>query len=410
MISFLLLIIIYLTFICFGLQDPLLGAAWPSIYIDLNVPLSHAGFLSMIMYVGRVFTSILSEKVIKRFTTGPVILTGALILAASLFGFSFSRSFLFLCIIAVPFSIGVGMVDVTLNNYVALHYKAKYMIWLHCFWSTGASIGPLIMSFFLINNTWNSGYRAIGIVECFLAVIIIATLSLWKKNNTIKNETDENIQITHQHTREKKANALFSITESIRLNLIRYKEILYLGGVKQIIISFFIYIALQITIVLWGSSFLVMEKNILPETAALWISVYYIGLTLGRFVSGFISIKLNNRQIIRLGHGIIALGLIAVILPFNGFFLMPGFFILGFGCAPVFPCLVHETPKIFGSDKSPAIIGLEMAFGNMGAILIPPLFGWIASAAGFYLFPFFVGALLIINILVFESLIKKTEK
>ena len=386
MISVLLLIIIYFSFVSMGIQDSLLGAAWPSMYEPLNVPLHYAGIISMIISIGRIISSIFSEKLNRRFGTGIVAAAGILLFASALFGISFSENFLQLCFWAIPLSLGAGLSDVTLNNYVALNYKARHMIWVHCFWGIGASIGPIIMSFYLINNnSWNLGYRVNSIFPLVITAVLFIIIPLWEKNKPLAK------------IEEKKTNA------------IHHKELLHVAGIKQILAIFFSNVSFHVIIVLWGSSFLVLEKNILPETAAQWLALYYIGITICRFITGFLSIKLNNRQIIRLGHGIIACGIIVLILPFGQIFLMLGFFILGLGFAPLYPCLLHETPKNFGNKISQAVMGWQIASGCVGGLIIPPLFGRIASFAGFHIFPVFIGALLIIMTLMFEALTRKVD-
>ncbi|MDR2924143.1 MAG: MFS transporter [Treponema sp.] len=386
MISALLLIIIYLSFVSLGLPDSLLGSAWPSMYGGLSVPLHYAGYISMIIAGGTVISSIFSAKVIGRFGTGAVTAFSVLMTAAALLGFSVSPSFVLLCLWAVPLGLGAGSVDAALNNYVALHYKAKHMSWLHCFWGVGASTGPVIMSFFLKNkNSWNLGYRAIGLLQCCLVAVLFVTISLWGKNKSLnnndKNETAGGIS---------------------------FKELFHTAGVKQVMAAFFCYCSLESTTGLWGSSFLVLVKNISTETAARWISLYYIGITSGRFISGFLTMKLNNRQMIRLGQALIVCGIIAVVLPVD-WFLLPGFFITGLGCAPIYPSLIHETPKNFGSEKSQAVIGMQMASAYIGTTFMPPLFGKMASYFGFTFFPLFIGVILILNIVMIELLNKKVR-
>jgi fucose permease len=388
MVSIILLIIIYISFISLGLPDSLLGSAWPSMYGGLNAPLHYAGYISMIIAGGTVISSFFSAKVIRRLGTGIVTALSVLMTAAALLGFSFSSAFVLLCLWAVPLGLGAGSVDAALNNYVALHYKAKHMSWLHCFWGVGASMGPIIMSFFLINkNSWNWGYRAIGLLQCCLVAILFISISLWGKN---KSET--------------------TIEKNESTQGIKFKELLHTAGVKQILAAFFCYCSLETTTGLWGSSFLVMEKNISPQIAAQWISLYYIGITFGRFISGFLTMKLNNRQMVRLGQGLIACGIIALMLPIGKVLLLPGFFIIGLGCAPIYPSLLHETPGNFGSEKSQAIMGIQMASAYIGTTFMPPLFGQITLFLGFTIFPLFIGGILILNIIMVELLNKKVDE
>jgi fucose permease len=388
MISTILLIIIYISFISLGLPDSLLGSAWPSMYNGLNVPLHYAGFISMIVAGGTVVSSLFSAKIIRRLGTGIVTACSVFMTAVALLGFSFSNAFVLLCLWAVPLGLGAGSVDAALNNYVALHYKAKHMSWLHCFWGVGASLGPIIMSLYLINrNSWNWGYRAIGLIQCCLVAILFITISLWGKNKS-------------QNNNEKNAS-----TQGIKL-----KTLLHTAGVKQILVAFFCYCSLETTTGLWGSSFLVIEKNISPETAARWISLYYIGITAGRFISGFLTMKLNNRQMVRLGQALIACGIIALMVPAGKLLLLPGFFIIGLGCAPIYPSLIHETPRNFGNEKSQEIIGIQMASAYIGTTFMPPLFGQITSFFGFNVFPLFIGGILILNIIMVELLNIRVDK
>jgi fucose permease len=388
MVSTILLIIIYLSFISLGLPDSLLGSAWPSMYGGLNVPPHYAGYISMIIAGGTVISSIFSERIIRRFGTGIVTAFSVLMTAVALLGFSFSANIALLCLWAIPLGLGAGSVDAALNNYVALHYKAKHMSWLHCFWGVGASIGPIIMSFYLINkNSWNLGYRSIGLLQCCLVAVLFITISLWGKNKLQNN--NEKIESSKG---------------------IKFKELFQIAGVKQILIAFFCYCSLETTTGLWGSSFLVMEKNIPPEMAAQWISLYYIGITSGRFISGFLTMKLTNRQMVRLGQVLIACGIIMLMLPFGRILLLPGFFTIGLGCAPIYPSLLHETPRNFGGEKSQAIMGIQMASAYIGTTFMPPLFGQITSFFSFNVFPLFIGGILILNIIMVEILNKKVDK
>ncbi|MDR2476254.1 MAG: MFS transporter [Treponema sp.] len=383
-----LLVLIYLSFISLGLPDSLLGSAWPSMYNGLNVPLHYAGLIAMVIAGGTVISSILSERIIRRFGTGIVTAVSVSMTAAALIGFSVSASFTALCLCAIPLGLGAGSVDAALNNYVALHYKAKHMSWLHCFWGIGASTGPLIMSFFLIRrSSWNMGYRAIGTIQVCLVIVLFFTLSFWGKNKS------QNAGKHHE-----------------RHNRITYKELFHIAGVKHILAAFFCYCTIETTAGLWGSSYLVLVKAVPPDTAARWISLYFIGITFGRFVSGFLAIKLTNRHMVRLGQSVLFCGIVLLVLPFGDMLLLPGFFVIGLGCAPIFPSLLHETPENFGTEYSQAIMGIQMASAYIGTTFMPLLFGRIASQIGFAIFPFFIGIILIIQIIMVEILNKKTQR
>jgi len=383
MFSILLLIIIYLSFISLGLPDSILGAAWPSMYGSLNTPLYFAGIISMIVAAGTVVSSVLSERIIRRFGTGVVTMTSVLMTAAALIGFSFSGSFFSLCLFAIPLGLGAGSVDAALNNYVALHYKARHMSWLHCFWGIGASIGPVIMSLHLANaSSWNSGYRTIGIIQFCLVFILIISLPLWGKNKT-------------QETLEKS-------------EPVNYKKLFSVAGIREALAAFFCYCSLEIVAGLWGASYLVTIRNFSPEIAAQWVSLYYIGITAGRFVSGFITMKMNNRQMVRMGQIIIACGIIVLALPFE-YCALTGLFLIGLGCAPIYPSLLHETPKNFGREFSQAAMGIQMGSAYVGTAIMPPIFGWIASHLSFSVFPAFLGIILIVKIILVEILNKKVD-
>jgi len=356
-------------------------------YNGLNVPLHYAGYISMIVAGGTVISSIFSERIIRRLGTGLVAAISVLMTAVALLGFSFFPVFPLLCLFAIPLGLGAGSIDAALNNYVALHYKAKHMSWLHCFWGVGASVGPIIMSYFLIRGSpWSMGYRAIGLIQSTLVAVLFITISLWGKN---KSQESNEIKEFHQDQG------------------IQFSELFHTVGVKPILVAFFCYCSIETTAGLWGSSFLVIEKNIAPEIAARWISLYFIGITSGRFISGFLTMKFTNRQMVRFGQAFIAIGIIALLLPLGRTLLLPGFFIIGLGCAPIYPSLLHETPRNFGSEKSQAIMGIQMASAYIGTTFMPPLFGRLASYLSFKIFPLFIGGVLLLNILMVELLNKK---
>ena len=368
-----------------GLPEPLLGAAWPSISGDFLIPLHYASYAFTIIGIGRFIANISCDRMVKRFGTGTVSLFGFLFLTAGVFGFYFSSTFLLICLWSFFIGLGPGYIDVALNFHVAVNYKARHMNWLHCFWGIGASIGPMIMSFYLKNNNlWNLGYRNIGIILCSFIVVLVLTLPLWTKNEkrNVENNADKTLNI----------------------------DLMKIKGVKTVLFVFICFISLEIIVVIFGSSFLVLEKKMFHETAAQCISLFYLGMTAGRLLSGFITIFLGNSKIIRMGFGVIAFGLITLILARNNNVLMTCFFILGFGNAPLFPCLLHETPKNFGYEKSQAIMGLQLAGATIGSLLTIPLFGLILSNAGLKFFTVFIGVLLITTVLLFELFSKKIQR
>lgn len=385
---FVLLIIIYFSFISLGLPDSLLGSAWPSMYEGLGVPIANAGIISMIIAGGTIISSLFSDRIIKKFGTGLTTFISVAMTAVALLGFSFSNSFILVCICAIPLGLGAGSVDAALNNFVALHYKAKHMNWLHCFWGIGASVGPVIMSYCLVQwGSWNTGYRIISFIQFALVFVLFITLPLWKKGHGATDDKEKNTQKT--------------------LGIVQLAK---LPGAKPTLVAFFCYCALESTVGLWGSSYLVVIRNISAETAARWLSLYYFGITLGRLLSGFLSIKLTHKQMVVLGQLIIGVGVLVLLLPLSGTPLVAGLFLIGLGCAPIYPSLLHETPENFGSEHSQSIMGIQMACAYVGTTLMPPLFGWLATSISYSLFPSYVGALLILMIVMVNLLYRKVKK
>ncbi len=382
----LLLAVIYLSFISLGLPDSLLGSAWPTIYQEFDVPVSFAGIIFMIISAGTIISSLQSDRLTKWFGTGKVTAVSVLTTAIALWGYSVSTEYWMLVLWAIPYGLGAGSVDASLNNYVALHYKSRHMSWLHCMWGVGASTGPYIMSFVMTGgNSWNTGYLVISIIQIVLTAILFITLPLWKTGKTADNS----------EVAEEKAKPL------------TLKEIIKVPGVKQIMLMFFCYCALEQTAGLWASSYLVLMHNIDAETAASYGSLFFIGITVGRAISGFITMKLNDNQMVRLGQAIILIGIVMMCLPFGYEIALAGLVIIGFGCAPIYPCVIHSTPDNFGKDKSQAIIGVQMASAYAGNVLMPPLFGIIANNISVALFPVYM--LLILAVMTAMHIILKRK-
>ena len=383
-----LLAIIYLAFISLGLPDSLLGAAWPTIYPELNVPVSYAGIISMIIALGTIISSLQSDRLTRRLGTGKVTAISVATTAVALFGFSVSHSFILLCLWAIPYGLGAGSVDASLNNYVALHYKSRHMSWLHCMWGVGAATGPYVMGFALTHNLgWNSGYRIIAMLQVVLTVILFISLPLWKGSSD--NQADEG------QIEKRKALSL--------------KEVLQISGAKEIMVCFFCYCAVEQTTGLWASSYLTLYKGVSTQTAARYASLFFIGITVGRAISGFITMKLNDTHMVRMGQGIIALGIIIMFVPAGNTFSLIGLILIGLGCAPIYPCIIHSTPAHFGADKSQAIIGVQMASAYVGTCLMPPLFGLIANNISVALLPVYLLILLVLMIVTHEMLSNNKE-
>ena len=378
-----LLGIIYLSFISLGLPDALLGAAWPNMYQEFQVPVSYAGVISMIIAFGTIISSLQSDRLTRRFATGKVTAVSVGITALALWGFSVSHSFIFLCLWAIPYGLGAGSVDASLNNYVALHYASKHMSWLHCMWGIGATLGPYIMGAALTGGaTWNTGYRMISVLQVVLTAVLVFSLPKWRKQNTLSEGT----------TREK---------------ALSLKEILAIPGVKAIMVCFFCYCAVEQTTMLWASSYLNLAKYVDAKTAASFAGMFCIGITVGRGINGFIAMKLKDRQMIRMGQAIILTGIIVMILPFGQVVSLIGFSLIGLGCAPIYPCIIHSTPEHFGAEHSQAIIGIQMASAYVGTCLMPPLFGLIANHISIRLLPLYLLILLALMVYMHEILEKR---
>lgn len=370
----LLLIVIYLAFISLGLPDSLLGAAWPTMYESLNTPIHFAGIISMIVAAGTVVSSLFSAKFINRYGVANITTASILMTALALLGFSYSDSFVWLCLLAVPLGLGAGCVDVALNNYVAIHYQARHMNWLHCFWGVGAALGPIIMSWYLAaGQSWTNGYHTVGWIQISLVAVLLLSIPLWSKKATVPGD--------HDNPESKPS----------------FKRLLSIPGLKSALAVFFLYCTIEATFGLWGASYLVIVRDFEAENAAKLVSLYYIGITVGRFISGFFTLRLTNQSLVYLGQTILALGLVVLLLPFE-FTLIPGFFLVGLGCAPIFPSLLHETPINFGEKNSQAIMGMQMASAYVGITIMPLFFGKLASYVGYLSLIWFIGVVLILKI------------
>ena len=381
----LLLAIIYLAFISLGLPDSLLGSAWPSMYPEFGVSVSYAGIISMIIAAGTIVSSLQSDRMTRMLGTGKVTAISVAMTAAALFGFSMTKSFWTLCIWAIPYGLGAGSVDAALNNYVALHYKSRHMSWLHCMWGVGATLGPYMMGYALSNQKgWNMGYRYIGMIQIVLTAILFVSLPLWKKRDVKQTESEP--------------------AEDKALSL---KQVIKISGAKEVMICFFCYCALEQTAGLWASSYLTLYKGVAAETAASFASIFYIGITAGRALSGFVTMKLNDTQMIRLGQALIAVGIIAMLLPGTPELSLIGLSLIGLGCAPIYPSVIHSTPDHFGADKSQAMIGVQMASAYVGTCLMPPLFGILANHITVALLPFYLLIILILMGVMHEMLNRK---
>ena len=354
-----LLALIYIAFISLGLPDSLLGSGWPVMHAELNVPVSFMGIVSMVISGGTIVSSLLSDRLTRKLGTGIVTVTSVFLTVIALFGFSISKSFWMLIVFAVPYGLGAGAIDAVLNNYIALHYKAKHMSWLHCFWGVGTIVSPFVMSYALAHGTWSGGYRMVGFVQLGIALLLGA---------------------------------------------------LKIKGVPYLLLGFFAYCAAEATAMQWASTYFVEVKGISADRAAGFAALFYIGITVGRFLSGFVTDKLGDRNMIRLGTGILTCGIVALFIPTQSYTVaFIAFLVIGFGCAPIYPCIIHSTPANFGAENSGAIIGIQMASAYVGTTFVPPLFGLLGNAVSFSVMPLYLLVFIVLMIAMVEATFRTTR-
>ena len=367
----LLLLVIYLAFISLGLPDSMLGAAWPLMQGEMGLPLEGAGLVSMIVTAGTIVSSLLTGKLIKKLGTGLLTTFSVLTTALALLGYSFTINYLWLCLMAVPMGLGAGAVDAALNDFVARNYSSRHMSWLHAFWGVGATAGPLLMAWMIsLSGRWQNGYRLVSIVQFGLVALLVLSLPLWKKSDRSAVEV---------RAEEHGNGSLWK-----------------LPGMRANLAAFFAYCALELTAGLWFASYLVQIRGVKAETATAWAASYYFGIMLGRVVNGFLTTRFSSKTLIRAGQTSILLGIFLLFLPGNLFSLV-GLLLVGLGCAPIYPSMLHETPARFGEENSSRLMGIQMASAYVGLTVMPPLVGLIASRWSLQIFPF---ALLILLVLM----------
>lgn len=385
-----LLIIIYIAFISLGLPDAVLGAAWPVMQTTLDAPMEAAGYLFSMVSVGTILSSLFSGRMLNRFGTGRVTMVSVLMTATALLGFHFAPSLSWLFLFTLPLGLGAGAVDAGLNDFISVHYQAHHMNWLHSFWGVGATIGPIVLAQYMANgNSWRDGYFLIAIFQFILSAVLLLTLPIWSKVSRKQKFIVETDHAQPHHPELEKESSLHPFK---------------MKGVNYALFTFLFYSGIEQTVGLWGSTFLVDVKNIEPAQAARWVSFYFLGITIGRFVSGFVSFKLTNRQLIRAGQMIALLGVILLILPLPNVISLMSYITIGFGLAPIFPSMLHETPARFGKKNSQTIMGYQMAVGYTGTTILPPLFGMIASRTTTAFMPVFLISYAVIMIASTERL------
>ena len=379
----LLLALIYLAFISLGLPDSLLGSGWPAMHGELGVPVSYMGIVTMVISACTILSSLLSDRLTRACGTPAVTVVSVLLTAGALLGFSFASAFWQLILLALPYGLGAGAIDAALNNYVALHYKAKHMSWLHSFWGVGTIVSPFVMSYALTHATWHDGYRIVGYIQLAIGALLLLTLPVWKVNKATAEQKQKSVGLLGA---------------------------LKIRGVPFLLIGFFAYCAAEATAMGWASTYFAEVKGVTAEQAAQLASLFYIGLTASRFLSGFISDKLGDRKMICIGAGILLCGIALLFIPVGGALPVAAFVVIGFGCGPIYPCIIHSTPANFGAENSGAIIGIQMASAYVGSTFLPPLYGALGSAVGFGILPFYLLFFVLLMIVMPELIFRCTKQ
>ncbi len=380
----LLVAVIYLAFISLGLPDSLLGSAWPSMYGEFDVSIDYSGYIFATISICTVISALLSSKVTNRFSTKIVTVVSIFMTAAALFGFSVSSSYWMLIVFAIPYGLGAGSIDAALNNYVAIHFESKHMSWLHCMWGIGTMVGPFIMSKTLTSSdSWQLGYRLIAIIQLVIGLIVLSSLPLWKDDKAaeVKEKTNTNV---------------FS---ALKIN-----------GVIYMLLVFFAYCALEQTVNLWASSYLSLSLDVSSEKAAAYASMFFIGITIGRAASGFITARVNDDQMVNLGLAIVCVGVVLMLLPVGLYPKLAGLVLVGLGCAPIYPCMIHATPAHFGAENSQNVIGLQMASAYVGTTLMPPLAGQLIDLIGADIFPYYLLIMMVLIFIAHQLLLSQTSR
>ncbi len=386
----LLLAIIYLSFISLGLPDAVLGSAWPIISEEFGVPISNMGIITILVSAGTIISSLNSGKIINKFGEFKTTLFSVIITAVSLIGYAFSPNFIVLCLWSIPYGLGAGSVDAALNNFVSVHFESKHMSWLHCMWGLGATAGPYIMGLALTNNlNYSGGYIILFVIQGILSALIFISKPVWGKANSVQLFTGDGPV--------KKQNSL------------SLKEVFKINGVKQIVLAFFCFSAVEQTTGLWASSYLVYVRNIKPELAASFAALFYLGITVGRGICGFIAMKYSDKQMIRAGCIVMAFGVIVLLLPLSDIMAFFGLALIGFGSAPVFPCIIHSTPYNFGIENSQSVTGVQMAMAYTGTLTMPALFGVIGRNISFNVYPVFIAIFIFGLVFMYEWLQRKIK-
>ena len=400
----LLLPVIYLAFVALGLPDSALGSAWPSMYGELGAGVSWAGAISAIVCAGTILSSVMSVRVVERLGTGRTCALSVGTTAVALLGYSCCTEFWQVCLWAVPYGLGAGAVDAALNSYVSVHYASRHMSWLHCMWGVGASGGPVIMAWCLAGGTWADGFRAIGLLQVAITVVLTASLPLWaraERGAALAAEPAAGGGSSGTGPDDPKNGSSGPVPDDPSPAPTR-RELLRIPGVREVLVCFFCYSALEMTCGAWASSYCTLVRGIDASTAASWASLFYVGITAGRGLSGFLTMRLSDENLIRLGQAVIVAGVALLALPLPDVGTLVGLVLVGLGCAPVYPSIIHATPARFGEANALALTGLQMAFAYTGSLVMSPLFGLLAEWVSPALYPAYLGVLVVVMAVMAE--------
>ena len=384
MSTLILLLVIYASFISLGLPDSMLGTAWPLMHLDINASVNTAGIVSTLVSIGTVISSILYSKYLSRARTEVITLFSIVATALALLFFSFSGSLLGLLPVAIVLGIGAGAVDASLNNYVAIHYKSNVMGFLHAFWGIGTLISPFLFGYlFSIGISWREGYFSLSFVQLSIALIVLSSFPLWKKE-------EKRFKLEHREIETDDLGMKYTITELFKTK-----------GVIPAVLSSFTYSAVEQTAMLWAPTFLVWANGMNESDAATAGGMIFLGITVGRILTGLLSEKAGSSRLISIGHVLILFGILSlIILPKE--YIPIYFIVFGIGLGPIYPMMVHQTPEIFGLSRSSQVLGLEMALSYISVATMPNLFGYLARLTSFSTLPFFLIAFLFLNIVTIQ--------
>lgn len=379
----LLLLVIYIAFVSLGLPDSLLGSAWPVMYTELGAPVAAQSAITTIITACTVVSSLATAPLMRRLGTGKIVAGSVALTAAAILGFSASTSLWQLLLLALPYGLGAGSIDSALNSYVAVHYGERHMSWLHCCWGIGTSVSPVIMGWALTGPMgWHGGYLVIGIIQAVITAVMVFSLPLWKRG-----------------AQGADAQAV-SADGAAASGGFTYAEVLRMPGAKSAIFSFGCYSAFEYVCGLWSASHLVFARGITEAQAATMVSFFYMGITVGRLISGFIAPRVVSRNMIRLGQGIVVAGLALLIVGRGEAALSCALALIGLGCAPIYPSIIALTPERFGEAASQSMVSLQMACAYVGSTFAPPLCALMVSAGGAALVPgLLVGVLVVMSLL-----------